>query len=233
MIYITGDTHGDFRRITYFCDTHRTTKNDILIVLGDAAINYFENDRDTNLKAQLNDLPITFFCIHGNHEARPASTGLYREIVWNGGVVFVEDRYLNILFARDGEIFDFDGVAAIAIGGAYSVDKYHRLVMNWHWWSDEQPDEQTKAYVEKQLEKRGNNIDVVLSHTCPLKYEPVELFLSFIDQSTVDKSTEIWLGAIESRLVYKKWYCGHYHTAKKIDKLEFMFDKVEQFTTQL
>lgn len=21
---------------------------------------------------------------------------------------------------------------------------------------------------------------------------------------------------------YKKWYCGHYHTGKKIDKMEFI-----------
>ena len=60
-------------------------------------------------------------------------------------------------------------------------------------------------------------VEVVLSYTCPLKYEPVEVFLSVVDQSTIDKSTEIWLGAIESRLDYKEWYCGHYHTAKKID----------------
>jgi 3-oxoacid CoA-transferase subunit A len=232
MIYITGDTHGDFRRIAYFCATHGTTENDILIILGDAGINYFEDHRDVNLKTQLKDLQITLFCLHGNHEARPDSTGFYRETAWNGGVVFAEDRYPNILFPRDGEIFDFNGVSAIVIGGAYSVDKYYRLERNWRWWSNEQPDERTKTYVEKQLEKHGNKIDVVLSHTCPLKYKPVEVFLSGIDQSTVDKSTEIWLGAIESRLAYKKWYCGHYHTVKKIDNLEFMFDNVKQFTTQ-
>lgn len=229
MIYITGDTHGNFRRIAYFCDTYGTTKNDILIILGDAGINYFEDYRDVNLKTQIKDLPITLFCLHGNHEARPDSTGFYSETVWNGGVVFTEDRYPNILFARDGEIFDFNGVSVIVIGGAYSVDKYYRLESNWRWWSNEQPDERTKKYVEKQLEKRRNKIDIVLSHTCPLKYEPVEVFLSGIDQSTVDKSTEIWLDYLEGQIAYKKWYCGHYHTVKKIDKLEFMFDNVKQF----
>lgn len=45
-----------------------------------------------------------------------------------------------------------------------------------------------------------------------------------IDQSNVDKSTEKWLGSIEERLEYSKWYCGHYHTEKKIDCLQIMFN---------
>ena len=48
-----------------------------------------------------------------------------------------------------------------------------------------------------------------------------------IDQSTVDKSTEQWLESIEQRLTYERWYCGHYHTEKKIDKLQFMFNDYE------
>ena len=54
--------------------------------------------------------------------------------------------------------------------------------------------------MESQLDKRGWKVDVVLSHTTPLKYEPVEVFLLGIDQSKVDKSTEKWLDGIEDRL---------------------------------
>lgn len=113
------------------------------------------------------------------------------------------------------------------IGGAYSVDKYYRLSKGWRWWADEQPDDKIKNKVEKKLDTMGNRIDIVLSHTCPLKYEPTECFLPTLDQSTVDKSTETWLGEIEARLDYKKWYCGHYHTRKHIDKIQFMFEDVD------
>ncbi len=64
----------------------------------------------------------------------------------------------------------------------------------------------------------------MLSHTVPLKYEPTEVFMSCIDQGQVDKSTEKWLDKIEERLDYKAWYAGHYHTAKRIDKLRIMFE---------
>lgn len=67
----------------------------------------------------------------------------------------------------------------------------------------------------------------MLSHTCPIKYEPTEVFIQGLDQSTVDKSTEEWLGHIEEKLDYKRWYCGHYHTAKKIDKMQFMFEDID------
>lgn len=41
MIYITGDTHGDFRNVARFCKKMQTSKKDVLIILGDAGINYY------------------------------------------------------------------------------------------------------------------------------------------------------------------------------------------------
>ena len=92
------------------------------------------------------------------------------------------------------------------------------------WFNDEQPSDEIKAYVESQIAKVDNTVDIVLSHTCPLKYEPTEVFLSGLDQCSVDKSTEEWLNKIESVLNYKRWFCGHFHTIKKIDKMQFMFE---------
>lgn len=124
-------------------------------------------------------------------------------------------------------MFNLDGKKAIVMGGAYSIDKEMRLMYGYGWWADEQPSEEIKADVERQLDKLDWKVDVVLSHTTPLKYEPVEVFLKGVDQSGVDKSTEIWLDGIEERLDYGKWYCGHYHTKKKIDQLEIMFENFD------
>ena len=46
VIYITGDKHGDFIDVFYFCLNNKTTLNDTLIVLGDAGINYYANEKD-------------------------------------------------------------------------------------------------------------------------------------------------------------------------------------------
>lgn len=34
MIYITGDTHGKFERIEQFCGKFKTSREDVLIILG-------------------------------------------------------------------------------------------------------------------------------------------------------------------------------------------------------
>ena len=57
----------------------------------------------------------------------------------------------------------------------------------------------------------------------------MEVFLEGLDQSKVDRTTEEWLDKIEDRLNYQKWYCGHYHTEKKVDKIEIMFENIKKF----
>jgi 3-oxoacid CoA-transferase subunit A len=229
MIYVTGDTHGSFERVEGFCKRFETCREDILIILGDAGINFSGPRYDRLKKKLLEELPITIFAIHGNHEQRPHTIESYREKVWNGGTVYYEDEFPHILFAKDGELFNLDGKKTVVIGGAYSIDKAYRLAYGYGWWEDEQPSEEIKQYVERQLSVVNWKVDVVLSHTTPLKYEPVEVFMAGIDQSKVDKSTEIWLDKIEERLSYKKWYCGHYHTEKKIERLEIMFENFDEF----
>ncbi len=224
IIYLTGDTHGNFDRIVDFCSTRDVEPENTLVILGDVGLNYYGSKGDAITKRVASKLPITFFCIHGNHEMRPSEDLGYELSEYRGGQVWVQREYPNILFAIDGEIYDFRGHSCLVIGGAYSVDKYYRLALGANWFADEQPSEEIKRKVESALAARNWRVDVVFSHTCPVHYEPLEVFMSGVDQSKVDKSTEIWLGEIEKKLSYDRWYCGHYHTEKKIDKMQFMFE---------
>ena len=229
MIYITGDTHGDFTRIERFCAKTQPCRDDIMIILGDAGFNYYGGSRDLQAKARMAQMQLTIFSIHGNHEKRSDTIPSYRTMEWHGGRVYVEDEFPNLLFALDGEVYDLAGKKTIVIGGAYSIDKFYRLARGWNWWADEQPSPEIRGKVERVLAEHAWQIDVVLSHTVPLKYEPVEVFLPGIDQSQVDKSTEIWLGGIEDRLTYDRWYAGHYHTEKPVDRLTLLFESIEEF----
>lgn len=224
MFYITGDKHGDFAHYAYQINRAETNISDTVIVLGDAGLNFYQGKKDRERKAFVNSLPVTTFCIHGNHEIRPQNISSYEEKDFCGGKVLYERQYPNILFAVDGEVYDFDGIECLVIGGAYSVDKYYRLARGYGWWEDEQPDDAVKAKVEAKIKAMKGKVDVVLSHTCPQKYTPVEMFLGCVDQSTVDRSTEQWLDKIEDSLEYKKWYCGHWHTNKTIDKMQFLYE---------
>lgn len=225
MVYLTGDIHGRTNRIVEFAETMTLTKNDTIIILGDVGANYYQDNRDRIRKDDLARLKPTIFCIHGNHECRPCNIGTYELVPWNGGNVWVESEYPNILFAKDGDIYTIEGMKYLVIGGAYSVDKFYRLATFMNWFPDEQPSDEIKSYVEQQIQE--NHIDIVLSHTCPIKYEPTEMFLPQVDQSKIDKSTEIWLDSIEERLDYLAWFCGHFHTDKHIDKMHFMYTTFE------
>ena len=226
--YITGDKHGRLKPVKRFAQDNGLTEEDAVIVLGDVGFNYFNDRRDYWTKNTVTDIKPVVFCIHGNHEMRPQSLPrLYREDRWHGGTVFIEDAFPNILFAKDGEVYDFDGARAIAIGGAYSVDKWYRIEQGLRWFEDEQPNKEIKACVEAKLDKLNWKVDIVLSHTCPFCYEPTEAFLPGLDQSLIDSTTELWLDRVERRLDYKKWYCGHWRIDKHVDRMRFMFDEFE------
>src|SRR5699024_9285025 len=128
MIYITGDTHVDFENILEFCELNETTQeDDAMIILGDAGINYYLDGSDDRLKEELTQLPITLFCIHGNHEERPYNISTYDEKKWRGGLVHYEKEYSNVLFAEDGEIYDFLVKKTIVFVGAFIVIKNYFL----------------------------------------------------------------------------------------------------------
>ncbi len=229
VVLITGDTHRHFERLISFVSRFGIIDGELMIILGDAGINYMGGQADDNVKYRLSKLGLKLLCVHGNHEMRPETTGLYKEVEWHGGKVFVEDRYPFLMFAKDGEIYDIAGQKTLVIGGAYSVDKYYRLERGYNWFADEQPSAEIKARVEQQLEKCGWKVDVVLSHTVPYKYQPTDLFIKGLDQSTVDSSTEEWLGKIEEKLQYKQWYAGHYHCDRDVERLKIMYRKVAKF----
>lgn len=225
MVYITGDIHGYPERIRKFCKKQKLSRGDMIVILGDVGANYYLNWKDESCKEYLNKVKATVLCIHGNHESRPQTVTGYQEKDWNGGVVLYQPEYPNLLFAKDGEIYDLEGLRCMAIGGAYSVDKFYRLARGWKWFSDEQPSDEIKAHVERQL--KAHPVDVIFSHTCPYRYRPVESFLPGVDQSAVDDSTERWLDTIEEMANYKAWYCGHWHIDKRIDRMHFLFRSFE------
>ena len=233
MILITGDIHGEVHRVADAVARFGLGSEDTIVLLGDVGMNYYGNKHgDRHRKKRLNKLGVTMFCIHGNHEMRPETLVTYHEAQWHGGTVYVEDEFPNLIFAKDGEIYDIGGKKAMVIGGAYSVDKWYRLQCDLHWFPDEQPSAEVKARVEKKLIESDWKVDYIWTHTCPEKYTPREAFMSCIDQSTVDNSTEQWLDTIEDRLEYAAWYCGHWHIDKRIDRMHFLMESYEEISTE-
>lgn len=232
MIWITGDKHCEFDSVEAFCNKWNTSREDTLIILGDAGINYYTDERATQVKEYLATLPITLFCIHGNHEARPETVKGYELTNAFGGQVYVDPRYPNQLFPVDGAIYQLGSQKTLVIGGAYSIDKFIRLQRRWAWFDDEQPSEAIKARTEAALETVDWQVDTVLSHTCPKSQIPTEKVPPLADCFLpIDESTEEWLETLRQRLRFCRWYAGHFHVDYLRDNFTFLFDNFTIFDT--
>lgn len=236
-VFVLGDIHGRWQTVRDFCAINniKNEDNTTLILLGDAGINYFlggGNHRDEDAKKKLCGYPLTYFVIRGNHEERPSICAAKNPDKWHteefwGNTVYVENEYPNIKYALDeaafyyipGDMRNIDKnitenvikrYATLVIPGAYSVDKHYRLANGWSWFEKEQlsDEEQLRCL---QLVEQFPEVDIVLSHTCPIIFEPTDLFLSCIDQSMVDKRMERFLGRVEYEINYRAWMWGHYH----------------------
>ena len=225
--YITGDCHGDFQKVEVFCRRMQTTIEDCMIILGDAGINYCMDHRDTERKKYLAGLPITVFCVYGNHEERPSNISSYRKKKWKNGTVYFEPEYPNLIFAKDGEIYEFSGKKVLVIGGAGSPDKAYRMMAGLPWFEDEQPNESIKNYTEQQIADSRWKVDYVLSHTCPLVYRPEKSLYTLSDPKSIDLSTERWLETLAANLQYERWYFGHYHDNRVYVDAEMLYDAIK------
>ena len=221
---LTGDSHGrTIDRIAEINTTQYIPKETGIIILGDAGINFYLNKSEQNRKQQLQDTGFTFFCVRGNHEERPENLGMrlrprHQDDYW--GEFYWEDEFPNILYFANWGLYRLGKYHVYEIGGAYSVDKYYRLLnapnpAKWSgWFEDEQLtiDEMLECQEDIYNLPRTLHLDFVFTHTCPIHWEPTDLFLSAIDQSTVDKTMENWLQEIEIDLrPYSVWCFGHYH----------------------
>lgn len=230
MIFVHGDTHGyakTFKEINNKLHLTEATEDDTLIILGDVGANYWGDKRDIYIKRLIRNMRPTVLCLAGNHEARPRTIPTYKHI-YNPRYKcygWYEEEFPNIFFPEDGAVYIEDKRFLFA-GGAYSIDKEYRLMTGAKWFSDEQPSEEDKSRVRAAV-CLNNKFDYVCSHTAPIEHEPTHLFLPFIDQSTVDKSTERYLQKIYDLIdkeYLKEWLFGHFrHDEILDDKFRILF----------
>lgn len=229
---ITGDTHGRVQgRLEQIAEYHTGFKPEEtgIIILGDAGINFYLNKTDRKNKTMLSHSPYTIYCVRGNHEERPEniSSMIIKYDKDVHGDVYLEEEFPNIRYFMDGGEYIINDKTCLVLGGAYSIDKWHRLKQisepgAWcGWFKDEQLSEEERAIILKKINDKHYNF--IFSHTCPRSLEPKDLFLEFVDQSTVDKTMEDWLEKVKNSVHWNVWCFGHFHA----DRIET--ECVEQF----
>lgn len=228
---ITGDCHGRVIERLADISPDYIPAETALVILGDAGINFYLNKTDEKLKKAIEDSGFIVYCVRGNHEERPENLPVVS--YWYdpdvASYVIIEEKYPNIRYLQDGHVYTMNGNNVLVLGGAYSVDKWYRL-RRFGIFFEEDPDytnsKKTGWFPEEQLydwemedfEKYhfGKEYDIILSHTCPRAYEPIDLFLPGLDQSKIDKTMEDWLDKVKIKVKHKLWLFGHFHADRVI-----------------
>ena len=230
-VLITGDTHGKTaQRLAYIRDTmpEYDPSETAVIILGDVGFNYYMSKHDWKTKHSAAKFGYTIYCLRGNHEDRAENMKypIYTIDDFVNGMVCYEEEFPNIRYFMDRVAeYEIMGKKVLCIPGAYSVDKWYRLQNDWMWFSDEQLT--AEEMIEAEEKFKGGEFDLVFSHTCPYDWMPTDLFLNCIDQSTVDKTMELWLNKFRHMFSWNVWCFGHYH-ADRIER-----PHVEQFYTEI
>ena len=244
MIYITGDTHGDFSRFdeSNFPIQKEMSKNDYVIICGDfGGVWSYERESFTELLNLnlLNFRNFTTLFVDGNHENFDR---LYSYPVkeWHGGKVHViRDSVFHLI---RGEVYDIDGKTFFAFGGARSHDiqdgilnlneedkiyEYRKRgaifrIRNYSWWDLELPTDEEMQNGIKNLEKHDYKVDYVITHCCPTSILPL-VNIAFKSDYLAD-----YLQTILDKCTFKKWWFGHYHENKRINpQYTLLYESIE------
>ena len=228
MIYLTGDIHGKPERLSFrnFPLGKTLTKNDYVIILGDFGLLWNGSNEEKYWINWLNSRPWTTLFIDGNHENFEMIDVLPKVEMFGGNVGKVADFIYHL---RRGFIYEIDGKRIFTFGGASSVDKLNR-VENISWWAREQPNHAEMSLALNDLSYVDNEVDYILTHTCPQRISNILKDIGICKYSepieTID-FTRKFLGEIESKVDFKKWYFGHWHDDVNInDKFILLYEKI-------
>lgn len=229
MIYITGDTHGDWMsrlNSEAFPEGKEMTKNDHVIICGDFGIWQNSNDEKYRLN-WLDEKPFTTVFVDGNHENFDILNA-FEVSEWNGGKVHkINDSVYHLM---RGQVFTIEGLKFFTFGGASSHDiqdgildpadkyflqkkkelddtgKYMYRIKHFSWWEEELPSDKEMVEGLENLDKHNNEVDYIISHS-PHSSLTKQLGWGLYE---CDRLTH-YLQKVRSENKFRQHFFGHMH----------------------
>lgn len=242
MIWITGDTHGNFERFTTdsFYEQEDLTRDDYMIICGDFGGIWEYAGETPKEKYQLDwleDKSYTTLFIDGNH-SNFDRLYQYPEKEWHGGLVHeIRPHLLHLCRGQvfeicDKKIFTFGGARSHDIDGGILklddpdiLDKVHELdragrryrIDRMSWWKEEMPNEKEMAIGLMNLEKHNNKVDFIVTHDGPAS----AVALLGHGRYEIDELNK-YLEDVRCNVEYKRWFMGHMHQDRAINERDII-----------
>jgi Icc-related predicted phosphoesterase len=198
-ILIVGDIHGNMSALKTLYDAH---KPDTIIQCGDFGYFPFLLQSAMGGMRHIEDLkrvecPV-YFC-DGNHEDFRSLSKLGED-----EPPFDIPGLEHVKYMRRGDTYTTrSGENILFLGGANSIDKPYRTPgLDWF------PEEILK--IESMDRIPDMDIDIVVSHTCPVSFIESRDFDLMINDYEIDPSRDV-LELVLRKYSPKKWYFGHWH----------------------
>ncbi len=243
-VFITGDTHGDFRRFenTIFYEQAGLTKKDCVMIAGDFGGIWDGSAEEQRQLDWLEKKPFTTLFVSGNHENFDLLAE-YPVEEWHGGRV--QKIRPSVIHLMRGQIYDIQGKMFFTMGGASSHDisggilepddplfkkKSRRLdasgalyrVNHLSWWKEELPSEEEYQTARATLDRAGWAVDYIITHCCPTSVQD-ELSNGFYKADTLTD----FLEEVAQRCRFRYQFFGHYHTNRVIrEKYVLLYEQI-------
>lgn len=155
VIAFAGDWHANTPWAIWAIEHAKDRGADVIIHTGDFGYKYLKSFvRGISEALERVNLPLLF--IDGNHDYLRRIWARYPKTAQ--GLYQLSERLYHL---PRGTRWTWDGVRFLAMGGAYSVDRNHR-VKGVDWW-----DTETIKLNQVALAARRGPADVLISHDCP------------------------------------------------------------------
>ncbi len=216
MIYVTGDTHGDFAR---FKDPmlRKLRKQDALIICGDFGFLWDGSPKEKKILKKIGKLPYNVLFVEGSHENYDLLEE-YEVSEWCGGKTRLISGRLRQLMR--GQVFEIAEKTVFAFGGGQTDDVYE-LIEGSNWWRREIPSEEELTEGLDNLEKAGNKVDFVVT------YEPPSRMQDFLTGSGERNNINTYLSRIFEKIEFKDWFFGKLHINKLVPpKYHAVYDSI-------
>ncbi len=220
MIYITGDTHGDYKRFTQ-PQLKKLKKGDTLIVCGDFGFIWDNSKREQKLLKKLGKKKYDLCFVDGTHENFELLNA-YEVTEWNGGKVHnISGRLFHLM---RGQIFSIEGKSIFTMGGGESPDIDLRFD-NDTWSSSEIPNRQELLEGAEKLDKVNAKVDIIITHEPPLK---IKGFLNLKEKRSVRVTgLNNYFEELGNNCEFSRWFFGSMHVDKYISSSHIaVFNKI-------
>ena len=213
MIYITGDTHGDYTRIKDE-KLSQLSKGDFLIICGDFGY-IFSSDlkgiyKENKQLDKMEKLPFTILFIPGNHENFNRLKSFEHVKMFDETVRKIRN---NIFMLESGRVYTIEGKTFFCMGGASSIDKYLRTP-NVSWWTQELPSKDEYDRANDSLKRYDYKFDYILTHTAPIEIIKILGFNPYLGE---DLELTSYLSYVLEKCKFKLWFFGHFHENRIIN----------------